>query len=124
MNNAIRNVLIGLSFIYTNLVSAASVQTLTVRRYPEAMQLNPNLSNIIEKTFALAGLQLVWHDVPLKRSLVSANKGIMDGDIGRVYWAVNTLQNLRAVTEPLSTVQFWIMVPPIKIAQLKTNSVR
>lgn len=114
MNSATRTISIGLFLFWISLTTSSSAQPLALGRFSEAMTLNPNLTNIIEKAFALAELKLAWHDLPVKRSLVSANQGILDGDIARVHWAVDTLKNLRAVTEPLSTLQFWIMVPPYK----------
>lgn len=111
MNSAVRTLSIGLFFGLSSLSTSTNGQAITLGLYPEALTLNPNLPTIIEKTFDHAQLELLWQELPVKRSLLSANKGLLDGDIARVRWAVETMQNLRAVAEPLGTLQFWVMVP-------------
>lgn len=88
----------------------ATAETLKIGRFAETKLFPFDLSMVVEQAFNRAGYQIEWQDLPGQRSLILANEGIIDGDIGRNQTAVTNLSNLVAVPEASITHEFWVVV--------------
>lgn len=82
------------------LATSQTIILSTIQRSPVSTPDRTGMADLIAKeAFSRVGVRLIIDDIPAKRALINANKGIHDGDLARIPGVTRTYPNLLVVPE-------------------------
>jgi polar amino acid transport system substrate-binding protein len=112
------------TLMYCSSMAAMAAEPLTIGRQAEDSVVSDISLRIMTEAFARAGVQVVFKQLPLPRSLEAANDGEIDGDLHRIADVVAKFPNLVQVPTPINRIDIGVYGASPSIVTLSRAELR